>query len=103
MKLPPHSKSAWSCTQWHPPQLLENGLNVGGEPWEANPQMRGDLEHLGEVGGDGAQLDAVPEVRGEGDAVFTLHGHDGATVVRQDAHGGWKFMIRNVKPEFLIE
>ena len=65
--------------------------------------MRGDLEHLGEVGGDGAQLDAVTEVRGEGDAVLALHGDDGATVVRQNAHGGWRFKISDVNSEFLIE
>ena len=63
-------------------------MYVRREPWEADPQVRGDLEHLRKVGGDGAQLDAVPEVGGQCDAVLAFHGDDGASVVRQDTHGG---------------
>ena len=63
-------------------------MNISREPREADPQVRGDLKHLGEVSGDGAQLDAVSEVRCQGDAVLSFHGDDGASVIGQDAHGG---------------
>ena len=65
--------------------LLEDGLGVGDEAGQADPEVGGDLEDLGEVGGDGAQLDAEARVRGERHAVLALHGDHGAAVVREDA------------------
>jgi hypothetical protein len=48
--------------------------------------MLADLKDLGEVGGDGAHLDAVAKVGSDCHAVFALHRDNRATVVRKDAH-----------------
>ena len=67
--------------------LLEDGLGVGDEAGQADPEVGRDLEDLGEVGGDGAQLDAEAGVGGEGHALLALHGDHRAAVVREDALG----------------
>lgn len=84
--------------------LLEHGLRIRSQTRQTHPQMRVDLEHLGEIGGDGAQFHAVTQIRGHGQTIAAFHGDHGASIVRQNTlkttntqERGWN-QSRNTEP-----
>ncbi len=62
------------------------GLNIGSKSGKTEENVILDLEDLLEIGSDGLELDTESPITADCDAVLTLHGNHGTSVVFRNGH-----------------